>query len=99
MKAVTVFFNIAIEEEVLAAVRGAGVEHYSEWPRMTGRGAATGARMDNHVWPGANSGILMLVDDKVATTVMDALQKLRDSRVGHQSGIFAYQSPVERTLK
>jgi len=99
VKAVTAIYNVAIEEEVLEAVRRAGVRHFTQWPRIVGQGPVTGPRMDNHVWPGANGGILMLVDDALADKVMDALQALRDSPVGRQAGLFAYQSPVERTLR
>lgn len=99
MKAVTAIFNVAIEEEVLEAVRRAGVRHFTQWPRIVGQGPVTGPRMDNHVWPGANAGVVMIVDDALAGTVMDALQALRESPVGRQAGLFAYQSPVERTLR
>ena len=98
MKAVTVIFNVAVEEEVLEAVRSAGVTAFTQWPRIVGQGPETGPRMDSHIWPGANAGLLMVVDDALAGRVMDALQELHASPVGRQAGIFAYQSAVERTL-
>ena len=55
--------------------------------------------MDSHVWPGANAGLLMVVDDARAGKVMDALQALHASPVGRQAGIFAYQTAVERSLE
>ena len=36
MKAVTVIFNVSIEEEVLEAVRDAGVTAFTQWPRIVG---------------------------------------------------------------
>ena len=98
MKAVTVLFNVAIEEEVQEIVRKAGVKYYTQWPRVVGHGPHTGPRMDNHVWPGANAALQMIVEDPVATPLMDALQALRDSPAGRQGGIFAYQTVVERAL-
>ena len=98
MKAITVLFNIAIEEEVIEVVRGAGVRHFTPWPRVLGDGPHTGPRMDNHVWPGANAALLAIVEEARATPLMDALQRLRDSPTGLQGGVFAYQSPVERAL-
>lgn len=98
MKAVTVLFNIAIEEEVLETVRKAGIRHFTQWPRVLGQGPHTGPRMDNHVWPGANAALQMIVGDPEAAPLMDALQALRDSPTGRQGGIFAYQTAVERAL-
>ena len=99
MKAVTVIFNVSIEEEVLEAVRAAGVTAFTQWPRIVGQGPETGPRMDSHIWPGANAGLLMVVDDVLAGKVMDALQALHASPVGRQAGIFAYQTAVERSLE
>ena len=98
MKAVTVSFNVSVEEEVLAAVRSAGVTAFTQWPRIVGQGPETGPRMDSHIWPGANAGLLMVVDDALAGRVMDAIQELHASPVGRQAGIFAYQTAVERCL-
>jgi nitrogen regulatory protein PII len=98
MKAVTAIFNIAIEDEVLEAVRRVGVKHFTQWPRIVGDGPATGPRMDDHVWPGANAALQMIVEDSLAERLMDTLQALRDSPVGRQAGVYAYQSPVERAL-
>lgn len=98
MKAVTVVFNVAIEDDVLGVLRRVGVHHFTQWPRIVGKGSVSGPRMDNHVWPGANAALLAIVDDATATRLMDALQALRDSPAGKQAGVYAYQSPVERTL-
>ena len=99
MKSVTAIFNVAIEEEVLAVLRGLGIEAFTQWPRIVGQGPETGPRMDSHVWPGANSGLLLIVDDDMAARVMEELQKLHDSPVGRQAGLFAYQAAVERCLR
>jgi hypothetical protein len=54
--------------------------------------------MDSHVWPGANTGLLLIVDDDTAVRVMSVLQELHDSPEGRQAGLFAYQTSVERSL-
>lgn len=99
MKAVTVVFNIAIEEDILEALRGIGADAFTQWPRIVGQGPGTGPRMDSHVWPGANSGLLLVVDDELAVRVMAVLQELHDSPKGRQAGLFAYQTAVEQCLR
>ena len=98
MKAVTVIFNVSIEQDVLKALRGAGVTAFTQWPRIIGQGPETGPRMDSHVWPGANSGLVVGVEDEQAGKAMDALQALRDTPDVRRAGLFAYQTPVERCL-
>ena len=66
MKAVTVIFNVSIQEEVHAAIRKVGITAFTQWPRIVGQGPETGPRMDSHVWPGANAGLLMVVEDELA---------------------------------
>ncbi len=99
MKLLTAYFNVAIQEEVLEALDTAGVRHFTLWPRLIGVGAATGARFDNHVWPGANGALQAVLEDVPADAALDALQALRDSPVGRQAGIYAFLSPVERSLR
>lgn len=99
MKSIKIIFNVAIEDDVLAILHNCDIKHYTKWPRVVGQGAATGARMDNHVWPGANAVIETVVNDDKAKAIMDTLQKLRDSPAGKQAGIYAYMVSVERVLE
>lgn len=97
-KCVTVFANISITEEVLAVLEKCKIENYSRFPRMIGQGSVTGPRLDSHVWPGANTALQIILEEKEANRLMDELQKLRDSETGRQSGIYAYMTSVERAL-
>lgn len=99
MKCITVFYNVSISDEVIAAICEAGVKEYSVIPRTHGCGATSGARFDNHVWPGHNSVLVMVVDASSAPKVMDALQKLRNTPRGRRSGLYAYQTAVEAALQ
>ena len=98
MKSRTVFYKVAIDSDVMAILRDAGITEYSKIPRTQGVGAATGARTDDHIWPGYNSIVIMVVPDDTAPHVMAALQKFRDGPKGSRTGIFAFQSPVEAVL-
>ena len=98
-KLVTIYANISISEEILDALRAQGIEHYTQLPRIVGVGPATGPRLDSHVWPGANTGFLVVADEAAAERLMDALQRLRDSEMGRQAGLYAYLTPVERALR
>lgn len=98
-KCITIYVNISITEEILDALEKCGVENYTRFPRIVGKGPATGPRLDSHVWPGANTGFQIITDEASANKLMDELQKMRDSEMGRQSGLYAFMTPVERSLK
>ncbi len=98
MKLVTIFANISISEEIVEAFHALGISHYTQMPRIVGNGPVTGPRLDTHVWPGANTGFMVVADDALAAGLMDRLQEMRVSEMGRQSGLYAFLSPVERAL-
>ena len=98
LKLVTIYANISIAEDVLEAFRELGVNFYTQFPRIVGNGPVTGPRLDSHVWPGANTGFQVVADEALASRLMDRLQEMRDSETGKQSGLYAFQTAVERAL-
>ena len=99
LKLVTIHANISIAEDVTDAFRALGVEFYTQFPRIVGKGPATGPRLDSHVWPGANTGFQVVADEALASRLMDRLQEMRDSEMGRQSGLYAFMTSVERALE
>ena len=93
MIAVWMMHDIVLTDEIQGLLDELGIVGLSRWKRMTGRGPQSGTRMDNHVWPGANSGALVVVADAVAARLMGRLQALRDE-VGSRTGVWAFATPV-----
>ena len=98
MKAVWMMHDIVLTDDIQGILDELGIIGLSRWKRMTGRGPKSGTRMDNHVWPGANSGAFVVLEDELAARLMDRLQILRDV-VGTQTGIWAFTTPVLETLR
>ena len=98
MKAITIFYNVANDDEVLDILEELNINEYSKMPRTAGRGNVSGPRLDDHVWPGYNITIILIVADTLAPKVMTALQDFRDGPVGSRTGIYAYQTAVEAVL-
>ena len=78
MKAVWMMHDVVLTDEIQDLLDEMGIVGLSRWKRMTGRGPKSGARMDNHVWPGANSGAFVVVEDDVAARLMGRDQLGRD---------------------
>ena len=98
MKAVWMMYDIVLTDAIQDLLDELGIIGLSRWKRMTGRGPQSGARMDTHVWPGANSGAFVVVDDEMAARLLGRLQALRDE-VGGKTGVWAFTTPVLETLK
>ena len=98
MKAVWMMYDIVLTDAIQDLLDELGIIGLSRWKRMTGRGPQSGARMDTHVWPGANSGALVVVEDEMAARLMGRLQMLRDE-VGGMTGVWAFTTPVLEMLK
>ncbi len=94
MKLIFLVYNISIEEDVRILLRDQQIEGFTQWPRLLGRGKSTGPRMDDNVWPGANSAIMAVVPDEKAPAFMAAIQALREGDA-RREGIKAFQLPVE----
>ena len=98
MIAVWMMHDIVLTDEIQGILDEVGIVGLSRWKRMTGRGPQSGTRMDNHVWPGANAGAFVVVEESVAVRLMVCLQALRDE-VGDKAGVWAFTTPVLEMLK
>ncbi|NLG33967.1 MAG: hypothetical protein GX548_01295 [Lentisphaerae bacterium] len=98
MKVVWMMHDIVLTDDIQDILDELGIIGLSRWKRMTGRGPKSGARMDTHVWPGANSGAFVVVEDEMAARLMGRLQILRDE-VGGMTGVWAFTTPVLETLR
>ncbi len=93
MKQLTIANDIASDSEIRKILSGLGIEAWTRIPRAAGKGPRTGAREDDHVWPGYNALTLAVVDDALAARALDAL---RDFREAHpKAGLAAWTVPVD----
>ncbi|NMA43523.1 MAG: hypothetical protein GX946_09110 [Oligosphaeraceae bacterium] len=95
MKMLLIVYNISLQEELYGLIDRLGVSCFTQWPRLIGRGMSTGPKMDDNVWPGANSAMMVVTDAEMAEKAMAEIQRLRDE-VGMYEGIKAFQLAVEK---
>lgn len=97
MKQLTIVNDVAAGADVRALLEKAGVAAWTRIPRCAGRGPRTGAREDDHVWPGYNETTVAILDDTSAVRAMDALRALRESHP--RAGLFAWTADVSDWLR
>ena len=93
MKQLTIANDIAADSEVRELLAGLGIEAWTRIPRAAGKGPRTGAREDDHVWPGYNAVTLAVVDDALAARALDELRAFRDAHP--KAGLAAWTVPVD----
>jgi len=97
MKLVMAMYNMTADDEVMAAAAGVGVVSFTKVPRVVGVGRSAGPRLDSHVWPGANTLTLFVVEDALAGVLADALAALR-GELGKNGAVKAFVLNVERMV-
>jgi nitrogen regulatory protein PII len=93
MKFVLIAYNEAIDEEVLEVLSEAGVENYTKWTKVLGKGSSSGPHLDTHVWPKANNVLALGVEDAEAESILEGVRGLWEE-LGHE-GIKAFQLPLD----
>ena len=94
LKMVLLIYNISINDEVMALFEGSDAPCFTQWPRVVGKGVTTGPKMDNDVWPGANSAIMTILPEDRAKKLFDDVQAIRNE-IGQHEGVKAFILPIE----
>ena len=93
MKMVLAAYNEAVGDEMMKILDESGVESYTKWTKVLGRGESSGPHLGTHVWPKHNNVLAICVDEEHADELMDRIRELRNE-VRHE-GVKAFVLPVE----
>ena len=97
MKALFIVYNQAYNQEIVELLEGFGQRGYTVWNEIGGRGSVDGEpHLGNHAWPTQNHAVLTVVEDALASKIMDALR--RTDKDNNALGLRAYALPVEDAL-
>lgn len=77
MKAVLIVHNAAIDAEVNDLLKSVGIDCYTKFAGILGRGQLSEPHLNTEVWPGVNCGTLAVVEDDKARAAMDSVRKMR----------------------
>ncbi len=98
MKMVFIVYNAAISEEVMEALQEIGVENYTKWDRVLGKGSISGPHFDSDVWPGVNSMLAIAVEDEKKDKIMAKVRELKSKESLRKEGIGAFVLPLEEMV-
>lgn len=74
--AILLFYDRAIDDEVIDALTACCIQHYSRWHDLSGVGS-TGPHMGDHIWPAMNNAIMSVVPAEAAEAVLSRVRELQ----------------------
>jgi len=96
MKMILLSYSVGIEEEVMDTLRDLGIEYYTKWQDVLGKGRTSGPHMGTHIWPKKNSFLALAVVEEVVNDLMD---KVRDLKATFgKEGVKAFVLPLEEVV-
>ncbi len=97
MKSVFITYNQAFTERVEYMLDRLGINGFTQWVDVKGRGSETGEpHMGTHTWPEINNALITVVDDEKVDVLLEKIQKL--NAVNEEIGIRAFVWNIERTV-
>jgi len=89
MKAIMIIYNQAHTEKIEYMLDKLGINGYTLWENVQGRGSNTGVpHMGTHTWPEINKSVLTIVNDDLVDIVLDKVKRI-DS-INEEVGIRAF---------
>jgi nitrogen regulatory protein PII len=93
---IMVIFNSSIEEEMVEALKGAGMECFTKIPGVHGSGEESEPRLDSHVWPGTNTMLMICADETNKGPLLGAVRHLEERH--RTEGVRAFVIPVSEII-
>ena len=75
--AVLIFYDRAIDEEVLDVLTSCCVENFTRWRDVSGVGT-TGPHLGDHIWPALNNVMMTVVEDSRKAEILERVQELQE---------------------
>ena len=77
MKIVMISCNEAIDDEVSRVLTECGLENYTKFPGVFGRGRTSGTHLGTDVWPGRNNIYLVAAEEEKIQRLLGYIRELR----------------------
>ena len=91
-----IVYDAGYDEDVIDAITSFGISGYTKWNRVLGTGQKSDPKMDDGIWPGYNSTIMMTVDMAQEAGINQALKNLYEKL--KKRGIRVFSWPIQQIL-
>lgn len=77
MKEVKILFASYLLNEIVSEIKESGIERYLIISKITGQWRKDLKHFDNHVWPGTDSMLLLIVKEEEAEEIVRVVKKIK----------------------
>ena len=77
MKLVMIMYNEAINDEVQGLLERNGVDGFTQWTRVFGKGRSSGPHLGTHIWPKANNVLAVAAEERTAGKIIEGVKEIR----------------------
>jgi hypothetical protein len=95
MKMFLIVYCEAADEDVIAALKDAGIHGYTKMVEARGEGTETEPKLGTHCWPGKNNILFMALPDEEIRRVADKVHRLKEQHP--RAGVRTFLLPMEET--
>jgi len=96
MKMFLLVYCEAADEDVIAAIKEAGIHGYTKMVEARGEGTETEPKLGTHCWPGKNNVLIMAVADEEVTRINERVRLLREDHP--RAGVRSFLLPMEENI-
>jgi hypothetical protein len=96
MKMFLIIYCEAVDEDVIAALKDAGIHGYTKMVEARGEGTDTEPKLGTHCWPGKNNVLLMAVADAEVSGINERIRLLQEEHP--RGGIRSFLLPMAENI-
>ena len=93
MKMFLIIYCEAADEDVVAALKQAGIHGYTKMVQARGEGTETEPKLGTHCWPGKNNILLIAVADEEVPRIKERISKINKEHP--RAGVRSFLFPME----
>lgn len=79
MKMVWICYNEAIDDELMSCLEACGIESFTKWQKVLGKGKVSTAHLDSTIWPGANNVCMVVAEESKANALLSQVRSMRNA--------------------
>jgi hypothetical protein len=87
-----VIYNSSIDDEMIEALKRAGMTCYTKFINLRGAGECSEPRLNTQVWPGTNSMLLICAEPADRERLLVAVREMKE--LHREEGVKAFVLPV-----
>jgi nitrogen regulatory protein PII len=96
MRMLLIIYSAAADDDVVTALKKAGVKAYTKTQEAYGEGSETEPKLGTHYWPGRNNILFIAADKDEIDVITETLSMLK--REHPKTGIRVFILPVEEQI-